>query len=1019
MKHLYFILLSIFCLSFGYSQNIYHKDSLTILGDSLTKLGLYKKAISVRSQALKSQKKASKDYQYYLEAKYHHAKSCDYEFDSYSYYDPDKIITKQTQQRYLDSALQSAIKARDLLIKMERPDRILQHEMQSRVYHQTAYLGDWKHSLEQAQLGYEFLKDTLSINDKIFVDLIYDLGYIYGQLGDYSKSVENYQRSLDLYIETIGENNFDVGLSYHNIAFQYRKLGLRKKELESLLKAETIWESLPEPGVQIFLYKCYRNLFFWYSYYGDFEKAEGYVLKMNKLRTLAENRKTDVFFRNEEEIYEDKLSAMYDLMMHYSRKKDTAQTLSSIDNITKSINSDKILFKFETNILSSALKLHASILEHNNPAEALHVLDKAIDIQKKHKDVFYIKPYEYQLYKIELLLKSKKFTEANLILSELKNLNDVTEHKTKFELAILTAKTAQALKDNSKAKTYYDDAFLFLNTSDKPIETLQIQDLLPLISFETIEGFLDMGDFYKQRYQEERHKKDLKKASRRYFLASEIYNQLYLGQRYNERLFTTNNEINERLLSISLEQLKDLKLLSKVINTIENNGSKLIWSRFVFNNRRQEVVVSEDFINQEENIKSELNFYQNALVSGDKKAEEKIALWKNKVYDLKDDLTRIQDSIRLQNNIYYQLNVKAFDVSTLQKTLKDAEVILKYILTDKHLYSFLITNDNIELLSKTDKVEVLKVLTTSLINLKQRVPSFGEDFKILETILFNQTDFTAFKKLIISPDGALNYFPFEALILNKKMPPVSYASSLLLYQEQKSESPTNKKLSIGAFSASNNNRKLPKASDEINAILKVFDGKSYLNASKNEFLKNFKAYNILHLAMHSDIDDAQPEFSSLNFYGDSDNRLFISELYNESLDADMVVLSACDTGSGFYENGEGVISLSRAFSYAGVPSTVMSLWKVDDEATAKIMTYFYEHLKKGETKDEALKNAKLDYLKHTEDDLLKHPYYWSGFVISGNTDALVKKQSYWIYLSIMPFMILVFFRKRLVQFFQK
>ena len=171
--------------------------------------------------------------------------------------------------------------------------------------------------------------------------------------------------------------------------------------------------------------------------------------------------------------------------------------------------------------------------------------------------------------------------------------------------------------------------------------------------------------------------------------------------------------------------------------------------------------------------------------------------------------------------------------------------------------------------------------------------------------------------------------------------------------------------------------------------------------------------------MHSHIDERHPEISALNFYGENDNQLFISELYNESLDADLAVLSACDTGSGFYENGEGVISLSRAFSYAGVPSTVVILWKVDDESTAKIMGYFYEHLKRGEPKDEALKNAKLDYLKYTDDDLLKHPYYWSGFVLSGNTDALVEKQNYWIYLAIFPFFILGIFRKKLFQFFKK
>lgn len=1015
-----FILLSGIWFSFGYSQTIYQKDALTILADSLTTVGSYKQAIAVRDQAIKKHKNASIDYKAYLQAKYYHAKSCDYEFDSYNYYRPDENITKQVQQQYLDSAFQSALKARDLLHGMDHPDRMFQYQIQSRVYHQTAYLDNWKHALVQAKLGYDFLNDTLASSDKILVDLIYDIGYIYGQLGDYSKSVENYQRSLDLYIETIGENNFDVGLSYHNIALQYRNLGLRKKELESFLKAQTIWESLPEESVQTFLYKCYRNLFYWYSYYGAFEKAEGYILKKNNLRTLAANRKTNVFFRNDEEIYEDKLSEWYDLMLHYSRKNDTAQTLSNIENITKTINLDEKSFRFETQILSSTLKLYASILEHENPEKALTTLDKAIDIQQKYKEAFYTKPQEYQFYKIKLLLKVGRFVEVDLLLADLNNRNDFTELNTKFELALLNAKAAQAFDTNKNAQVYYDDAFSLLENPDDLKVTSEDQAIKELVSFEIIEGVLEMGDFYLNLYKNGKSKKYFEKASRRYLLASKIYSQLYLGERYNERLYKTYNAINERLLQLaSLEASKDEDLLAQIINVIENNGSKLTWSRFVFNNQRQELGASDIYINQEESVKAELNFYQNALLKADENSGEKIMVWKSKIHDLKVELSKIQQAIKQENNTYYQLNIKPFDVAKLQESLKNEEQILRYVLTDKHLYAVLISRDKIELLPEIDRETALDSLKVCLDHLKQRHPDYKSSFNEMHNVMFANVDLNAIRKLTIIPDGAFNYFPFEVLLLDQKRASVSYASSLLLLQEQKRTISNFDKIYIGAFSASNNRNKLPRATEEINAIFRIFEGKSYPNASKKEFLQNVADFNILHLAMHSHIDEMQPEFSSLNFYGENDNQLFISELYNESLDADLAVLSACDTGSGFYENGEGVISLSRAFSYAGVPSTVVSLWKVDDEATAKIMTYFYQHLKKGETKDEALKYAKLDYLKLTDDDLLKHPYYWSGFVLSGNTDALVEKQYYWIYLAVLPFLALGFFRKQLFQFFKK
>ena len=88
-----------------------------------------------------------------------------------------------------------------------------------------------------------------------------------------------------------------------------------------------------------------------------------------------------------------------------------------------------------------------------------------------------------------------------------------------------------------------------------------------------------------------------------------------------------------------------------------------------------------------------------------------------------------------------------------------------------------------------------------------------------------------------------------------------------------------------------------------------------------------------------------------------------------------------------------MISLAHAFTYAGVPATVMSLWKVPDESTHKIMITFYQYLKAGMRKDAALRQAKLDYLNRVAEPELKHPYYWAGFVIMGNARPLAFKNN--------------------------
>ena len=1016
MKLLFLALLWLLTFHKANSQAIMKKDSLTLLADSLHSSGTYPEALLIRKKAIASFKNTSTDYKAYLRAKFYHTNSSYLESQSYNYHNPSQSITKKSREQYLKRALQYAINARDTYILVKQPDRIFQYQLQNRIYHQTAYLGNWIQALEQAQLGYQFLKDTLSEKDKIFVDLVYDIGFIYAKLGDYSNAVSHYQKSLDLYKNVIGENNTDVAQAYNNIAVEYRNLGLRKKELSSLLKAKTIWEKLDVANDKHFLYRCYGNLFYWYSYYGDYEKAEFYILQKKKLRESKWAKEGNGFLRNKEEIYADQLSEQYDLMLHYARKKDTIQALEYATIILKTIPKDKKLMTFEVSTLSATLKTYATLIKEKDTNKAIAAINDAIAVQEKYNVEFYTKVFPFVLLKAELLYQSKTYAEATQIFKTLDKIVAQEDIASQFKYYLLKGKVAVAMGQNQKAKSNFDTAFLLLKNSKKPLELTTFKELKPLISFETINGFVAMGDFYFQLYKANKYPDLLQKASHRYLLASEMYHQLYLGQRYNDQLFTSFNNINQGLLQVAMVEKTNAKFLAKVLNTIENNGSKLTWSKFIFNSKRQLLKIPEHLVNEEESIKAQLNFYQNALVSNLETTNDKTLLWKLKIQELKQRLDSLQDAIKQQNLSYYQFENVDFDIANLQSQLKSKEVVLKFIQTNDKLYSFLISKNEITLLQVENKAKVMAYLKVGLHDLKNRTPNYKKAFKNLKTVLLPDDFYKKFKKIIIVPDGALHYFPFEVLF-EKNMPTISYASTLMLLQEQKLTKTFDEALQIGAFSGANIDSHLPQTTPEIESILTFFEGKKFVNATKADFLKEANQFDILHLAMHSTIDAQHPEFSALRF-GNQSN-LYISALYNENFKAQMVVLSACETGNGFYENGEGVISLSRAFHYAGIPSSVMSLWKVDDEATAKMMTFFYEHLSQGETKDEALKNAKLDYLDVTEDPLLKHPYYWAGFVLSGNTDALVETHSYWIYLIFIPLFLLVIYRKRLLQFFKK
>ncbi|HMV50267.1 MAG TPA: CHAT domain-containing protein, partial [Blastocatellia bacterium] len=180
--------------------------------------------------------------------------------------------------------------------------------------------------------------------------------------------------------------------------------------------------------------------------------------------------------------------------------------------------------------------------------------------------------------------------------------------------------------------------------------------------------------------------------------------------------------------------------------------------------------------------------------------------------------------------------------------------------------------------------------------------------------------------------------------------------------------------------------------NEAEGIAKLFpDGQADIYQGAQATEENAKApgrleqYRILHFAAHGLINQSRPRFSGVVLTlprngsgGAEDGILQAYEIFNLKLNADLVVLSACETGLGKEVNGEGMMSLMRAFIYAGTPSVVASLWNVDDEKSAELMIRFYTHLKDGKHKSEALRQAQLDTIQK-----YGAPYFWAPFVLMG------------------------------------
>jgi CHAT domain-containing protein len=186
--------------------------------------------------------------------------------------------------------------------------------------------------------------------------------------------------------------------------------------------------------------------------------------------------------------------------------------------------------------------------------------------------------------------------------------------------------------------------------------------------------------------------------------------------------------------------------------------------------------------------------------------------------------------------------------------------------------------------------------------------------------------------------------------------------------------------------------RLPFTRDEVLGIGNLYPSSQrqvYLGEdAREEAVKSeqLDAYRYIHFASHGFIDESHPGRSGILFSrsqnSSEDGVLQMGEIMRLKLNADLVTLSACSTGLGKLVNGEGVLGLTRAFFYAGARNVTVSLWNVNDSATATLMKSFYENLNRGLPKSAALRQGKLRLLRG-ENKVWRHPYFWAPFVLVG------------------------------------
>ena len=434
-------------------------------------------------------------------------------------------------------------------------------------------------------------------------------------------------------------------------------------------------------------------------------------------------------------------------------------------------------------------------------------------------------------------------------------------------------------------------------------------------------------------------------------------------------------------------------------------------------------------------------------------AEESIKLgsqYTKQGFELLTNLEHKLDSIgqALENDYPHIVTSKNdFEVSTIadiQRVLKKDQALIKYFEGQDNLYSFVITKNSVRayvhhnVRQINSLINQIRSILTNF-NYEEVNPDSIETeylkaaYELGKIIISEELSLlpNGIKKITIIPSGALTQIPFEALVIREKKTwkdpnqylindyaisynyfckaltsstidralkkVLSYGLEYAEYTLQMTKKFSNDSLSnqiIDKFRSEEMGH-LYFAPDEADEVAALFEGVSYVNekATKQNFLDNVTKYDIIHLSAHSYVDFQYPSNSAIIFTKKdslTDNLLRIKDVDRLIFDGQLFTLSACNTFFGKKNDGEGLSSMARSFIQSGAGSVVGSFWSVPDEISKSFMVRFYSKLKQGLTKDEALRETKIDFM--TDDNLssplYRSPAFWSAWVVYGDTQQI-------------------------------
>ena len=891
---------------------------------------------------------------------------------------------------------------------------------------------DFHPALSNLKLSIE-IREDIGVYDKRYLNALYNIGLVYYNIGNYSMDEFYLLKSLEIEKQIYGDSTSYILNTYLSLSVAYIELQEYEKAIFYSDIALEIAVGNPENTSPEFLADLYNDIGVCYIRLGDFSKARIYL---DKSELLFEKAGLD--------INDNYINLLNNLAITYNSIGQKEKSGSYYD---KGII---LALKFNSNLANNLINSYAIFLADNGEvakgeamiASAIDRMDARLEANSRNYFRVLSNYAEYlRVYNINIklsrecyercmeflnsnggdpLLKSNVFTGYALTLAQ--------EGEPEKALGIIQSLLFSDDVNLNKGDLFINPDIESVKPDRRSLRVLQakyeiILDLYrQTYDLNTLEAAASTSEMIVSLLDKVRI--NISEEESRLILGDQYRNSYLNSIRDFNQLYTATSE--KRYLEKAFEFSEKSKVAGLLASTRELKAAQFH--------------IPEDIADLERKLQRDISLLN-----------EKIALSPtNNALDLstnaslKENLlikTRARDSLirvfEKEYPDYYSIkyNTRVIGINDLSRLTGRSGNYISYILSDSLMYIFVMNRKFKEITEVP--VDSVFYKNIKLFRSHFALPSSSENartsfreyqssgYYLYKILIESIRKYLISGELLISPDNILSYLSFDALpvseytgdrilyreldyMMNDYSISYTYSATFMAESVKRDNSLRNKVIAFAPdypeplnIQTILSNRQptsgvladLKYARLEAEYVTAKTGGKLFLNnyAKESIYKSESGKYDIIHLAMHTLLNDRDPMYSTLIFSTDDDpgedGYLKTFEVYGIPLKAKMVVLSSCNTGLGLMTSGEGILSLARGFAYSGSRSVVMSMWEVEDRSGTEIIESFYDNLKKGNSKSNALRKARKSYLKKA-DQLRSHPYFWATLVVYGNNAPL-------------------------------